>query len=162
MNAALLYSMFSGKKLSVDGEICLRILIYSIPNRPRICSGFGNCLFQCVHSCMQTMWWCVSAVHLFSVAIQAENLDECVGSDEPGGSAWHKCRLIPVHHALFRVLLLVFSQKMQHQPGGETASASTFPVPSTDTADAVFLPVTSSAILVMLPVPAACRKPWVP
>lgn len=45
---------------------------------------------------------------------------------------------------------------------GETAAASTSPAPSMDTTDAVFLLVTSSAILIMLPVPTAYTKPWIP
>lgn len=55
---------------------------------------------------------------------------------------------------------LVFSRKMQHQPGGETTAASTSPPPSMDTTDAVFLPVTGSAILVAFAVTTGCTKCW--
>lgn len=94
--------------------------------------------------------------------VQPENVAEGVGDDEPGGAAPSKGWLVLVHHALLEGASLGFSQKMQPQPGGETAAASTSPAPCTDAADAIFLPVTSSAILVMLPAPAACTKPWAP
>lgn len=103
----------------------------------------------------------ISAVQLFPIVVQAENVGECVGDDKPGGAARDKCWLIRVHHVLLEGTALVFSQKMQYQPGGETVAASTSPAPSMDTADAVFLPVIGSAILVTLPVPAAFTKPWV-
>ena len=101
-------------------------------------------------------------MQLFSIVVQAENVGECVGNAEPQGAARDKCWLIAVHHAPLRGASLVFSQKMQHQPGGETAAARTSPAPSMDTAGAVFLRVTGSAILVTNPVPAACTKPCVP
>lgn len=118
VSAALLYACCHEINLFIDGEICLYILIFSIPRsvlRPKICNGFGSCSLPCVHICMWMMWWCVLVVQLFLIMNTSKILitgKKCGWICEwrwAWGSFSGQMPCSGEH--------LIFSQKMQHQPG---------------------------------------------